>query len=287
MFRFSFSKRHIFISVRYTLHLVAHPVGLAGSADLGRGVVLGSNIFNLAMLLGLSAVLTGQVRVRHQGLALHGAVALMTLLVEALLLGLLAPIPAIVLLAVLFTPYALLEGVHPRQVFHLPLPDSIAYSLAVATRAIHHEGKEEAEEEWEPQDIGGPWLPVLFVPLSLTVIVIASVWLVKAASALARAWQLPQALVGAVILAGLTGLPNAYAATHLALRGREAAVVSTTVNSNTINLVVGLALPTLLSGMGSAAREVGVELGWLLGMTVIGLLLLVPARGMTRVGEPP
>ena len=27
MFRFSFSKRHIFISVRYTLHLIAHPVG--------------------------------------------------------------------------------------------------------------------------------------------------------------------------------------------------------------------------------------------------------------------
>jgi len=27
MVRFSFSKRHIFISVRYTLHLVAHPLG--------------------------------------------------------------------------------------------------------------------------------------------------------------------------------------------------------------------------------------------------------------------
>ena len=32
---------------------------LAGSADLGRGVVLGSNIFNLALLLGLGAVLAG------------------------------------------------------------------------------------------------------------------------------------------------------------------------------------------------------------------------------------
>jgi Ca2+/Na+ antiporter len=36
--------------------------------------------------------------------------------------------------------------------------------------------------------------------------------------------------------------------------------------------------------MRSAASDAGVELGWLLGMTVIGLLLLVPAKGMTRVG---
>jgi Ca2+/Na+ antiporter len=61
-------------------------------------------------------------------------------------------------------------------------------------------------------------------------------------------------------------------------------VVSATVNSNTINLVVGLALPALLIGIGEAARGVSVALGWLLGMTVIGLLLLLPAKGMTRLG---
>src|ERR671923_2800372 len=73
----------------------------AGAADLGRGVVLGSNLFNLAMLLGLSAVLAGQVRMRRQGLTLDGTVALFTLLVvAALLLGLLAPVLAMVLLAV-------------------------------------------------------------------------------------------------------------------------------------------------------------------------------------------
>src|SRR5205823_3300796 len=72
---------------------------LAGAADVGRGVVLGSNLFNLAMLLGLSAVLAGRVRMRRQGLLLDGAVALITLLVvAALLLGLLAPVLALLLL---------------------------------------------------------------------------------------------------------------------------------------------------------------------------------------------
>src|SRR6266704_201514 len=118
----------------------------AGAADLGRGVVLGSNIFNLAILLGLSAVITGQVRMRRQGLMLDGTVALFTLLVvAALLLGLLAPALAMVLLAVLLIPYVVLVGLRPRQVDHLPLPDGLAHLLAVAARQIHEEEQEHQE----------------------------------------------------------------------------------------------------------------------------------------------
>jgi cation:H+ antiporter len=251
---------------------------LAGAADLGRSVVLGSNIFNLAMLLGLSAVLAGQVRMRRQGLLLDGTVAMFTLLVvSALLLGLFTPVLTLALLAMVLLPYVLLVGLHPRQVDHLPLPDGLARLLAVAASQIHGEHKHQ-------QETAGSWLPVLLVPLSLIAIVLASVWLVRAALALAQALHLPHALVGGVILASLTSLPNAYTAAHLARREQGAAVVSATVNSNTINLVVGLALPALVIGMSSAPGEVGAELGWLLGMTVIGLLLLAPAKGMTRVG---
>jgi cation:H+ antiporter len=251
---------------------------LAGAADLGRGVVLGSNLFNLAMLLGLSAVLAGQVRMRRQGLLLDGAVALFTLLVvAALLLGLFTPLLAVVLLAVLLMPYVLLVGLHPRQVDHLPLPDGLARRLSVAASQVHGEHKHQ-------QETAEPWLPVLLVPLSLLVIVLSSVGLVQASLVLVHVWHFPHALVGGVILASLTSLPNMYTAVHLALRGRGAAVVSATVNSNTINLVVGLAGPSLVMGMGSAASDAGVELGWLLGMTVLGLLLLLPAKGMTRVG---
>jgi cation:H+ antiporter len=251
---------------------------LAGAADVGRGVVLGSNLFNLAMLLGLSAVLAGRIRMRRPGLLLDGTVALCTLLsVAGLLLGLFTPPLTAVLLAVLLVPYVLLVGLHPRQVDHLPLPDGLARRLSVAASQVHGEHKHE-------QETVGSWLPVLLVPLSVLVIVVTSVGLVQAALVLAHGWHLPHALVGGVILAALTSLPNVYTAVHLARRERGAAVVSATVNSNTINLVVGLALPALIIGVGSAAQDIGVELGWLLGMTVIGLLLLVPAKGMSRGG---
>jgi Ca2+/Na+ antiporter len=65
-------------------------------------------------------------------------------------------------------------------------------------------------------------------------------------------------LLGALALAGLTSVPNAYAAASLALKGHGAAVVSVTLNSNTINLVAGLALPALVYG--SAADHAPLDL---------------------------
>jgi cation:H+ antiporter len=47
----------------------------AGQHDLGLGIVLGSNIFNLAALLGLSALVSGKVSVTRQTLLINGSVA--------------------------------------------------------------------------------------------------------------------------------------------------------------------------------------------------------------------
>jgi cation:H+ antiporter len=85
----------------------------AGARDIGLGVVLGSNIFNLAALLGLGAVLAGRVHVRRAGLVLHGGVALWATLVSGTLLRrALAPAPASVLLAVVVIPYVVGAGAH-------------------------------------------------------------------------------------------------------------------------------------------------------------------------------
>src|SRR2546430_16753303 len=78
----------------------------ARARDVGLGVVLGSNIFNLAALLGLSAVLAGRVSVRREGLVLDGGGGLLaTLVAAALPLRPPSPGPADILPAVpLFPP---------------------------------------------------------------------------------------------------------------------------------------------------------------------------------------
>ena len=47
------------------------------------GVVLGSNVFNLAAMIGMSAVLAGAVHLTRRSLMVEGAVALLAALIAA------------------------------------------------------------------------------------------------------------------------------------------------------------------------------------------------------------
>lgn len=250
----------------------------AGARDVGLGVVLGSNLFNLAALLGLGALLAGRVHVRREGLILDGGVALLvTLVAAALVSGLLAPGAAAALMALLFIPYLVALGLPPQRLSALPLPSPLAMVLARAVSEVDHE----AAEDPRVSAAAGPWRAALLIPLALAVIVAGSAGMVAAALSLAATLRLPHALVGAIVLAGLTSLPNAYAAARLALQGRGAAVVSETMNSNTINILAGVGLPALIFGAGAGGDF---ELAWLLGLTALALALLAHPRGLTRPG---
>src|SRR2546421_7280388 len=50
---------------------------VSSHSKVGIGVVVGSNIFNLAALLGLSALVAGHVGIHRHGLLLNGGVALL------------------------------------------------------------------------------------------------------------------------------------------------------------------------------------------------------------------
>jgi len=82
-------------------------------------------------------------------------------------------------------------------------------------------------------------------------------------------------------LAAATSLPNAYAAVRLAMDGRGAAVVSATFNSNTLNLVAGIAVPILLFPSLRGSVPAG-YIVWLLVLSLLALALV--ARGLRRRG---
>src|SRR5947199_8876113 len=62
----------------------AVPAIVAGHEDTGVGVVVGSNVFNIAGLLGVSALIAGPVRIHAHGLALTGGVAIAVAMVGGL-----------------------------------------------------------------------------------------------------------------------------------------------------------------------------------------------------------
>ena len=89
---------------------------IKGNHDVGVGVVVGSNVFNLAAMVGLSAILCGGITIRREALAVEGVVGVaVTVIVGALLLTLLGPWSALILLAVVLVPYVILLSLGPAR----------------------------------------------------------------------------------------------------------------------------------------------------------------------------
>src|SRR5205823_9153672 len=106
---------------------------------------------------------------------------------------------------------------------------------------------------------------------TLAAIVLGSIGMVQAAIDLGHRWGVSDVIVGTLVLAALTSLPNLLTAVRLALRGRGAATVSEAFNSNSLNVLAGIAVPSLFLALGSANGLVTFSVWWLLGMTVVAV----------------
>src|SRR6476469_4520429 len=88
---------------------------IAGHEDTGVGVVVGSNVFNLAALLGVSALNAERVRIHRHGLLLNGGVAIVVAIIGAFVaMDLVSGALGLVLTLVVLTPYVVLSALHER-----------------------------------------------------------------------------------------------------------------------------------------------------------------------------
>lgn len=246
---------------------------VSSRSKIGVGVVVGSNVFNLAALLGLSALVAGRLRIHRHGLLLNGGVALaVTGLAAALVLGSLGAVAATLLLLAVLVPYVLLLAVPQRRL--AALPDFVAAAVREEIQDLRT-----GEHPVKATRADG-----LVLAASLAAIVLGSVGIVHAAEDLGRRWGVSDVVVGTLVLAALTSLPNLLTAVRLALRGRGAATVSEAFNSNSLNVVAGVAVPSLFLALGSVDGLVTFSVWWLLGTTVVAVGLAYAGHGLRRVG---
>src|SRR3954464_13187835 len=94
---------------------------VAGHQDTGVGVVVGSNVFNIAGLLGVSALIAGPVRIHAHGLALTGGVAIAVAVIGGLVaVDVLPGAVGLVLALLALAPYVTLSALHARARARLP-----------------------------------------------------------------------------------------------------------------------------------------------------------------------
>lgn len=188
---------------------------------VGAGVVLGSNVFNLAALLGLGAVAAGRINVHRSVVLLGGAVAVIVAVVCLLSVGgqVSAGVGLSVVLAVLLGYVALLAA-HRTLLHRLGLP--LAWSTWLTAAIVEEES--ELREAIHPQR--GTGRDATTAVIALVVVVLASVAMEQGASTLGTHFGVPEIVVGGLVLAAVTSLPNAVSAVYLARRGRGAAARS-------------------------------------------------------------
>jgi len=118
--------------------------------------------------------------------------------------------------------------------------------------------------------------------IAVLVVVGASLAMEQAASKIGTRHAIPQIVVGGLILAGVTSLPNAVAAVYLSRRGRGTATLSTAMNSNAINVAAGLLLPATIVGLGGSSGQATLIAACSLGLTAFALGCAYTSHGLRR-----
>lgn len=251
--------------------LVAH------RADVGAGVVIGSNVFNLAALLGLGSIVAGSIALHRRTVLFQGGIGLW--IAAFCLLEVVGAVPdagAFVAVLAVLGPYALVAALVGTTWWRRPARS------ALGRWVTHAVAEEEVELSAAIHPRRGRSVDVVVGSVALVVVVVASVAMEHSASELGTHFAVPGILVGAVVLAAVTSLPNAVAAIYWARRGRGVATLSTALNSNALNVFAGLLLPSLVFGTGHRSGLATLVAAWYVASTVAVVALAYRHVGVRR-----
>ena len=202
---------------------VSLTASLQGANDLSFGNIVGSNIFNTFVVIGVSAIFTPLVVTKNMQKydlpILAGIYVLLTLF------------------AFVITPGTIQtwEGV-------------ILFSLTIFyTIFLIYREKKEAQVEEEKEEKKRPWwLNLIFVVIGLAGIIIGGDFVVDGATEVAKALGMSEMLIGLTIVAVGTSLPELVTSIVAARKGENDIAVGNAIGSCIFNVVLILGFCSIL-----------------------------------------
>ena len=213
---------------------VSMQASMSGQTDIAVGNVVGSNIFNILFILGLTA-------------------AIAPLIVHQQLVRL--DVPILIGVSLLFWLMAS-DGQIGRADGLLLFAAIVAYTVFQVVQARKEKDTEvraEYEHEYAARQAatGTVWLVNLaLVAGGLALLVLGSRWLVASATSIAEAFQVSQLIIGLTIVAAGTSLPEVATSVIASLRGERDIAVGNVVGSCIFNLLAVLGASALLAPQG-------------------------------------
>ena len=237
-----------------------------GNTEIAVANVVGSNIFNIAVILGMCALIRPFAIVGNTLSLEYPALALSTLLCVVVVQDLtISRLDALlfVLLYIGFTAYLV------RLVRKQLTKAEVEHLSAEVT---------ELTVEKKPSVL----LCSILLIAGIALLGLGAQSTVSGASQLARLWGWSERVIGLTIVSAGTGLPEVVASLVSSLRGRSDVAIGNVIGSNLFNILIILGLTGLVNPLPVQASIVSSDCWWMLGVTAVLLPILLNGRKIHR-----
>ena len=225
---------------------------LGGNAEMGVGVVIGSNIWNVAGILGITATITGLVQAEKKSINRDGLMAVVTgvLLFVAMIYGYITKqlhISAIssVIMIVFYLYY-----------MRVLIKDQKNIEVIKSTKEKTDDKKEipkektnelsEFEETIEKKKNSVKKKNIFLVIIGVLGLAIGCELMIMSAESLASTFGIPEAIMGLFTLSMGTSISELVVTLSSALKGLHDLSMGTVFGSVTFNILIGIGVPALL-----------------------------------------
>ena len=240
---------------------VAATASMDGMNDTAIGNVLGSNIANITLILGLTAML-GAISVSSK-----------TLMRE---------IP-IMLAATVLAGYFIHDGMLTRQEGVLLLLAFVALMAYLIWQALTNKSPDALADESDAEIPKG--VPtsraIIWLVVGIVLLPLSASWMVDGAVGIAKFYGLSDLVIGLTIIAVGTSLPELAACVAGVLKKEDDLAIGNIVGSNLFNILAVLALPGLIAPGAIDASASGRDFYMVLG-TSVALAVLVLSSGAKK-----
>lgn len=235
--------------------LVSAQSALVGNSGIAIGNVVGSNIANIALILGVSSMIVPIASSR------------VTLRIDH---------PFMMLSAVLFVAIAMTGSIErwTGALMVLMLVGFVWYQVAKSRKAETQQASQTPQTTQPPQPMA-LWKALLIVVVSFAAMVFGADKLVEGASDIAKQLGVSDRIIGLTIVAVGTSLPELFASVMASIKGESDMAIGNIIGSVTFNILSVIGISAIICPI----QESNVGFGFdYLTMLVMGIMLWVFLR---------
>lgn len=231
--------------------LVSLQAAVNGSPDIALGNVIGSNIANVLLIMGIAAVIT-PVLCTSKGVKRDALVVLLAsfILLGLSFLGLIPRLAGIFMLIVLAT--------------------YIGYCIWYEKTATTHDVEPEDTEE-RPLSLLKSFT---YCAVSIVLLVLGAKFLVDGATTVARSFGVSEAVIGLTLVAVGTSLPELAAAIAAAMKKHSDVVIGNILGSNLYNILGILGVTAVVSPIPFSEQMAKMDI-WMMLATALVLIPII------------